>query len=107
MGAGDAVPARPRLIIVPSACARMPLDPSLARPQVGAKAGFDLTWPFGSGGTLRMASPEPPRFEGERFASLRAALGDGPKRFEELMAALGSRDGREIVRELEGCAPRA
>ena len=25
---------------------------------------------------------------------------DGPKLFEELMAALGSRDGREIVREL-------
>ncbi|MGH7032452.1 MAG: hypothetical protein ACREFL_01820, partial [Stellaceae bacterium] len=36
-----------------------------------------------------------------RFASLRAALEDGPKSFEALMAARGSRDGREIVRELE------
>ena len=30
-----------------------------------------------------------------------AALADGPKYFEELMTALGSRDGREIVRTLD------
>jgi hypothetical protein len=30
-----------------------------------------------------------------------AAIADGPKFFEELMAAVGSRDGREVVRELE------
>jgi hypothetical protein len=29
------------------------------------------------------------------------ALGDGPATFAELMAALGTRDGREIVRELD------
>jgi hypothetical protein len=29
-----------------------------------------------------------------------AALADGPKFFEELMAAVGSRDGREVVRML-------
>jgi hypothetical protein len=45
--------------------------------------------------------PEPPRFEGRRFPSIEAALRDGPKFFEELMAAVGSRDGREIVRELD------
>jgi hypothetical protein len=45
--------------------------------------------------------PEPPRFEGRRFESVEAALRDGPKFFEELMTAVGSRDGREIVRELE------
>ena len=28
-------------------------------------------------------------------------IADGPKFFEELMAAVGSRDGREVVRELE------
>ena len=33
--------------------------------------------------------------------AVEAALADGPKYFEELMAAAGSRDGREIVRELE------
>ena len=39
--------------------------------------------------------------EGERYGSLRAALAAGPKFFVELMSALGTRDGREIVRELE------
>jgi DNA-binding HxlR family transcriptional regulator len=40
------------------------------------------------------------RVAGERRGSLEA-LGEGPKYFEELMAALGSRDGRDIVRALE------
>jgi 2,5-furandicarboxylate decarboxylase 1 len=31
-----------------------------------------------------------------------AALADGPKFFEELMTAVGSRDGREVVRTLGG-----
>jgi hypothetical protein len=45
--------------------------------------------------------PEPPRFAGRRFASLEAALMDGPKTFEDLMSAVGSRDGRDVVRALE------
>jgi 2,5-furandicarboxylate decarboxylase 1 len=32
---------------------------------------------------------------------VQAALADGPKFFAALMSARGSRDGREIVRELE------
>jgi 2,5-furandicarboxylate decarboxylase 1 len=79
----------------------LPLDPSLTGQKVGAKAGFDLTWPFGSGGRLETRVPAPPRFAGERFASLEAALAHGPKSFEQLMCAVGSRDGREIVRALE------
>jgi hypothetical protein len=79
----------------------LPLDPSLDSSRIGAKAGFDLTWPFGSGGRLETRVPAPPRFAGERFASLEAALADGPKSFEQLMSATGSRDGREIVRALE------
>jgi 2,5-furandicarboxylate decarboxylase 1 len=76
----------------------LPLDPSLTPGQrTGAKAGFDLTWPFGSGARLETRVPEPPRFAGERFPSVAAALGHGPKFFEELMAAVGSRDGREVV----------
>ena len=45
--------------------------------------------------------PEVPKFAGKKFASIDAALADGPKYFEELMTALGSRDGREIVRALD------
>ena len=48
-----------------------------------------------------MRVPEPPRFEGRHFPSIEAALADGPKFFEELMTAVGSRDGREIVRALD------
>jgi hypothetical protein len=39
--------------------------------------------------------------DGRRFASLDAALADGPKFFAQLMSAVGSRDGREIVRALD------
>jgi len=91
-----------RDIIIESGLRALPLDPSLAGgSRIGAKAGFDLTWPFGSGGALERTVPMPPAYQGRRFADLRAALNDGPKYFEELMTALGSRDGREIVRALD------
>ncbi|HKD30181.1 MAG TPA: UbiD family decarboxylase [Xanthobacteraceae bacterium] len=90
-----------RDLIVVSGMRTLPLDPSITSGRVGAKAGFDLTWPFGTGNRLETRVPEPPRFEGMRFASVRAALSNGPKYFEELMTAVGSRDGREVVRELE------
>ena len=51
-------------------------------------------------GRWDLAIPKPPSYGGKRFHSVHAALDDGPKWFEELMAATGSRDGREIVREL-------
>ena len=46
--------------------------------------------------------PEPPKYQGKKFPSVAAALKDGPKHFEELMTAMGSRDGREIVLMLDG-----
>lgn len=80
----------------------LPLDPSLNKgSRTGAKTGFDLTWPFGTGGRLETRVPEPPRYKGRTFASIEVALEDGPKYFEELMTAVGSRDGREIVRTIE------
>ena len=63
--------------------------------------GIDLTWPFGSAARIETQVPEPPRFQGSRFPSVEAALAHGSKFFEELMTALGSRDGREIVLALE------
>ncbi len=92
-----------RDLIVVDRMRTLPLDPSLdPGSRVGSKAGFDLTWPFGTGGRLETRVPEPPRFAGPRFASLEAALADGPKFFQDLMSGSGSRDGREIVRGLEG-----
>ena len=91
-----------RDLVVLSGLRAMPLDPSLAGERTGSKAGFDLTQPFGERRGIETRMPEPPRYEGPRFAGVREALADGPKFFVELMAARGSRDGREIVRELEG-----
>jgi 2,5-furandicarboxylate decarboxylase 1 len=90
-----------RDLIVVSGMRTLPLDPSITAGRVGSKAGFDLTWPFGTNNRMETRVPEPPRFEGRRFNSVEAALRDGPKFFEELMTAAGSRDGREIVRELD------
>ncbi len=78
-----------------------PLDPSLHGAPTGARAGFDLTWPMQHAGRWDLSIPKPPVYQGKRFPSIHAALDDGPKWFEELMAATGSRDGREIVRELD------
>ncbi len=90
-----------RDLVVGSGFRAIPLDPSLEGRATGAKAGFDLTLPVGRERTIETIIPEPPRFEGRRTAAVDAALADGPKRFEELMAAVGSRDGREVVRALE------
>jgi UbiD family decarboxylase len=91
-----------RDLLVAGGFRALPLDPSLAGGRIGAKAGFDLTLPLGTAATVESSIPEPPRYQGPRFASVEAALADGPKTFEALMAAIGSRDGREIVRTLHG-----
>ena len=91
-----------RDLITMEAMRTLPLDPSLAGARVGSKAGFDLTWPFATGNSLKTRVPEPPKFEGETFSDIDAALAAGPKYFEELMTATASRDGREIVRHLDG-----
>jgi UbiD family decarboxylase len=92
-----------RDLMVMSGMRTLPLDPSLTPGQrVGSKAGYDLTWPFGQTNRLEARVPEPPKFGGKRFASVEAALGDAPKFFEDLMSAVGSRDGREVVRTLQG-----
>jgi 2,5-furandicarboxylate decarboxylase 1 len=89
------------LVVLPG-MRTLPLDPSLpSGTRTGAKAGFDLTWAFGTSMRLESRVAEPPGFAGERFASVAAALTGGGKFFQELMAAVGSRDGREIVRELD------
>jgi UbiD family decarboxylase len=93
-----------RDLVVQSGLRAMPLDPSLAGASHTAKAGFDLTLPLTQPGMERSIEhrvPTPPAYRGARFASLQAALEAGPQRFVDLMAALGTRDGREVVRWLE------
>lgn len=86
-----------RDIVVQSGMRTLPLDPSLAGARVGAKAGFDCTMPIEVARTIEARVPMPPEFEGERFDSVEAALADGPKTYEALMTAIGTRDGREIL----------
>jgi len=91
-----------RDLIVASGFRCVPLDPSLGGTRVGAKAGFDCTIPFGRAQSLEFSVPEPPVLpQAERRASVRDVLTSGPASFLELMAAVQSRDGRELVRELD------
>ena len=79
----------------------VPLDPSLQGARAGAKAGFDLTRPFGQADAQEWKVPDPPVYGKSKIMTVEAALLDGPKFFRELMESTGSDDGREIVRELE------
>ena len=93
-----------RDIVVASGFRAVPLDPSLQGERAGAKAGFDLTIPFGKLGAQEFTVPAPPQLApADKAGGLSAAeaLADGPKHFRELMEAAGSDDGREIVRDLE------
>ena len=93
-----------RDFVVASGFRAVPLDPSLQGARSGAKAGFDLTLPFGKIDAQEFTVPEPPRLAPAgtaRGIGAAQALADGPKHFRELMEAAGSEDGREIVRELE------
>jgi 2,5-furandicarboxylate decarboxylase 1 len=85
----------------------MPLDPSLDGRRAGAKLGFDLTLPLLGPGVARplehsIPSPPSPTAAGTpAYATPQAALAGGAKSFAELMRAVGSRDGRELVLWLE------
>ncbi len=88
------------LVLMPAMRA-MPIDPSLNGARLGCKAGFDLTMHPAAAGSLEAITPLPPKLDGPRFATVEAALQDGPKFFIELMAAVASDDGREVVRDID------
>jgi 2,5-furandicarboxylate decarboxylase 1 len=80
----------------------VPLDPSLGGQRIGAKVGFDCTIPFGKRQSLEWGIPTPPvmpKMNGKRPVA--DVLAENPASFLELMAAAGTRDGREVVRELD------
>jgi UbiD family decarboxylase len=85
----------------------VPLDPSLGGQRVGAKIGFDCTIPFGKRQSLEWGVPLPPVVPKQNGKSANGRrpvaniLAEKPASFLELMIAAGSRDGREIVRELD------
>ena len=82
----------------------VPLDPSLGGARVGAKMGFDCTIPFGKRNSLEWGvpvAPVMPKANGKAKKSVAETLASGPASFLELMIAAGTRDGRDIVRELD------
>jgi len=90
-----------RDLVVQSGFRVVPLDPSLLGSRTGAKAGFDLTFPFGWNRETEFRVPEAPKLRPAPKQSVRQALESGPKSFRELMEAAGSRDGREVLIELD------
>lgn len=90
-----------RDLVVASGFRAVPIDPSLAGSRTGAKAGFDCTKPVGIDKALHYAIPEPPVLTKSKHSSAADALAAGPASFLELMAAEGSRDGRDVLRLLE------
>jgi hypothetical protein len=88
-------------LVVGSGFRAVPLDPSLRGSRIGSKAGFDLTKPLGSNSRLEYQIPEPPVMEKVPLTTLTEALIAKPRTFKELMDVRASRDGREIVLELD------
>jgi UbiD family decarboxylase len=89
-----------RDIVVESGFRTLPLDPSLDGRRVGSKAGFDLTLPMGAR-PLEHTVPKSTLSGDRTHDSVEAALTDNPLSFGGIMVAVGSRDGREVVRELD------
>ncbi|MFQ5856308.1 MAG: UbiD family decarboxylase domain-containing protein [Anaerolineae bacterium] len=78
------------------------MDPVTEEGGMLAKAGFDLTVPFGRPDRVENRVAHAPRFEGSaHFRTVREALESKPMYFAQLMEAVGSDDGREIALELD------
>ncbi|OFZ99236.1 MAG: carboxylyase [Betaproteobacteria bacterium RIFCSPLOWO2_02_FULL_62_17] len=90
-----------RDLVVESGFRCMPLDPSLGGSRTGAKAGFDLTFPFGWDRQTDFRVPEAPKLAAQPKMSVRQSLESGPKTFREIMEVAGSRDGRDVLIELD------
>ena len=82
-------------------------EPFYADPKVGedglvSKVGFDLTDPTSTSAHVKFTRPRPPVIAAASSnASVRQALETGPRYFADILAAVGSRDGREVAIELD------
>ena len=90
-----------RDMVIESGFRAMPLDPSLDGRRTAAKAGFDLTVPFGRAHALEWTVPSAPVAAPARFQNIVQALESEPMAFGTLVTALGSDDGREVVVALD------
>ena len=78
------------------------MDPVIDENGKMTKGGFDMTAPFGAAERITDRLSFAPTLAGEATAkTAREVLAAGPKHFIEIMRALGSRDGREVILELD------
>jgi UbiD family decarboxylase len=78
-----------------------PMDVTAGEDRTTTKAGFDLTGPLAKSGVEALTAHAPHIGGGERYGSVEEALKVRPMHFAELMATLGSNDGREVVLALD------
>ncbi|MGH6768304.1 MAG: UbiD family decarboxylase [Xanthobacteraceae bacterium] len=78
-----------------------PMDVTADEDRTTTKAGFDLTGPLAKSGVEALTAHAPRIEGGQRFGSVEEALKARPMHFAELMASLGSNDGREVVLALD------
>ncbi len=90
-----------RDLIVGTGYRAVPIDPSLQGTRVGAKLGFDCTKPFGKVDAFEFTVAAPPVMPERDRASVEEVLRRGPASYLELMAAAGTRDGRELLLSLD------
>jgi 2,5-furandicarboxylate decarboxylase 1 len=79
----------------------VPIDPSREGKRSGSKGGFDCTKPLSATRSFEYSIPAPPIMPPRTHNSVSAALAAGPATFLDLMSAAGTRDGRDVLRELE------
>jgi len=88
------------LVLVPGQMAFI-MDVMAGPDRLTTKAGFDLTAPLAKDGIeARVVSPAQVA-PAARYQTVDQALATRPMHFTELMASLGSKDGREIILTLE------
>src|SRR5947207_7652209 len=83
-----------RDLVVAAGFRCVPLDPSLQGSRTGAKCGFDCTKPFGKGESVEFTVPHAPKLPQRERGTVEEALAQGPATYLELMAEVGTRDGR-------------
>jgi 2,5-furandicarboxylate decarboxylase 1 len=80
----------------------MTMDPSLNGRRTGAKAGFDVTKPFGRESEIPLTRCAAKVFDRPaRFQTIENALASAPMFYADLVEAIGSDDGREVACALD------
>jgi 2,5-furandicarboxylate decarboxylase 1 len=81
----------------------MTMDPSLQGRRTGAKAGFDVTKPFGRDGEIPLTRCAAKVFDRPaRYQTVEQALASGPMFYADIVEETGSQDGREVACALDG-----